>query len=849
MFTATFSASNPYGQTATESFTINVQKVDLPPVLAASDHNFIIGKTTSFALGATSPEAGAVLTYAALNLPTGATLDTNTGIVTWTPGPGQAGTYDPTFLVSDGILTTRDTIVMRAALTPPVPSVRIDVTPSFASVPGQPVIIHPVAAGLSAIVSLTLYENGVPVPLDANGQATITPTQPGKIQLLAVAVDADGTTGLATFTLKTRDTGDTTAPVVSFAAATQGAFIDVAGTINGTVSDSNLDSWTLEIAYGVGASVGTYTTLASGGDNVSGVLSQLDPATLRAGFYTLRLTATNINGLISTALTAIEADPLDAGGIYQRQVSDLQTTLDSIPFTLQRDYGSGAGTSGLFGPGWTLNPSDVSLQVNVPTTGLEAYGVYAPFADDTRLYLTRPDGVRTGFTFTPVAEVLGNVTVYHPAWTADDASGGWTLAMLTDATLVKVGGSYYDSATGLPYNPQGTSGATYLLTAADGTGYVINPAIGITKIETATGNLIVSSSGITAPDGTSLRFVLNSAGDIARAQTPDGTTIVYTYDTDGRLISARNIVTSADELYAYDSQGRLIAAVAGGGSGQSIGYHTASNGAVTVTDTPITADLGDAEQFAGHPRTDTLTDDGSGSGSAIYTFSLRPSELASAPQGSVILRVALTALGGETLQAPTIDGVTASSVVRDGNSLVALFALTSVDLYRLHVSGTPGQYTVALSFAGDVNLDGKVDGVDNTLEAGGSALADVNGDGVVNATDQELIAANYGVTTDSGPVLAATPPWFMTHVDLTAQISLAAVATDPFGDTLSYRIVSVQDGAISISADGQSLLFMPTTGFFGQASFTVVADDGFVQSAPEVVDVDVSNAALTHIDF
>ncbi len=438
-FTVTIGAANPHNQTATESFTINVQNVDRPPVLNASDQNFIIGQSSSFTLGATTPEAGATLTYSAKNLPEGATLDVNTGVVTWNPGPGQAGSYEPTFFVTDGTLTTPDTIVMRAALTLPPPDVRIAVTPSFASVPGQAVIVQPVAAGEANIVSLKLYQDGVLVPLNEHGQATITPTHPGKIELLAIAVDADGATGQASFTLKTRDPNDTGAPVVSFAADTQGAFYPVTGSINGTVSDSNLDTWTLEIASGVGATVGTYATLASGTDSITGALAQLDPSSLRAGFYTLRLTAENISGQTSTILTAIEVDDVSRTGIYERQVTDITATLDGIPFSLTRLYESGSGNAGMFGPGWTWDPTDVNLQVNVPTTGLESAGVYAPFMDGTRLYLTRPDGVRTGFTFTPTTELLGTVALYHPAWTADDSTGGWTLAPFNSATLTKAG--------------------------------------------------------------------------------------------------------------------------------------------------------------------------------------------------------------------------------------------------------------------------------------------------------------------------------------------------------------------------------------------------------------------------
>ena len=48
---------------------------------------------------------------------------------------------------------------------------------------------------------------------------------------------------------------------------------------------------------------------------------------------------------------------------------------------------------------------------------------------------------------------------------------------------------------------------------------------------------------MTAPDGTGVQFVLNSNGEIARAQAPDGTTIAYSYNSAGNLISARNIGT------------------------------------------------------------------------------------------------------------------------------------------------------------------------------------------------------------------------------------------------------------------------------------------------------------------
>ena len=53
------------------------------------------------------------LEYSALNLPTGATFDTETNTFSWTPNYAQADTYsDITFQVTDGYLTSEETITI-----------------------------------------------------------------------------------------------------------------------------------------------------------------------------------------------------------------------------------------------------------------------------------------------------------------------------------------------------------------------------------------------------------------------------------------------------------------------------------------------------------------------------------------------------------------------------------------------------------------------------------------------------------------------------------------------------------------------------------------------------------------
>ena len=63
---------------------------------------------------------------------------------------------------------------------------------------------------------------------------------------------------------------------------------------------------------------------------------------------------------------------------------------------------------------------------------------------------------------------------------------------------------------------------------------------------------------------------------------------------------------------------------------------------------------------------------------------------------------------------------------------------------------------------------------------------------------------------------------------------------DPEGDPLGMRIVSAEHGSARLSGDGSQVLFRPDPGFAGAAGFTVVADDGYSQSAASTVGVTVS---------
>jgi len=90
---------------ATNSFSVTVNEVNRPPVFIGTPPNMTNSALVPITVinAATDPDIPInPLTYQLLNPPAGATIDTNTGIITWTPTSGQApGTYTITTVVTD----------------------------------------------------------------------------------------------------------------------------------------------------------------------------------------------------------------------------------------------------------------------------------------------------------------------------------------------------------------------------------------------------------------------------------------------------------------------------------------------------------------------------------------------------------------------------------------------------------------------------------------------------------------------------------------------------------------------------------------------------------------------------
>jgi hypothetical protein len=549
-----FLAQDPDGARDTVNVTVRVANLDRAPTLAVEKHQARIGETFSLALKASDPDLNTTLVYRAKGLPEGATLDSATGLIEWTPNVGQAGDYLALITVSDGELSTTEPLVLRASVIPAAPKVSIEQTPSFAAVPGQPVVVHVLASSFAPIAATTLTVNGQAVALDSTGTARIKAGAPGKLELVATATDSDGLTSTTRSTLRIRDPLDNAAPIVVLDSALHSARLSAPAEIRATVADSNLDEWLLELlpfsADPTSAATTTLspggrgqgeggTTLATGtGTLTNAALTTLDTGKFANGIYRLRLTASDLAGRVSTSEALIEIASATKPGQFVRRETDLSVTLDGVTLDLVREYDSlTTANPGSFGPGWRLALRDLDLQTDVPATGREASGAVNPFSLGTRVYLTLPTGERVGFTFTPQKHELPGVTYYTPAFTAD-AGASWTLNA-ADRKLSLAGNRLFDLGTGLPYNPALAVGgeAQLVLTAPDGTAYHLDGAHGVSAIVASNGTrLVVSDSGIFAPNGEAVRFVINSDGPSGQHQSAaSGERMVYGYDGEGRF--------------------------------------------------------------------------------------------------------------------------------------------------------------------------------------------------------------------------------------------------------------------------------------------------------------------------
>ena len=342
-------------------------------------------------------------------------------------------------------------------------------------------------------------------------------------------------------------------------------FTSASTPVTGTVKSSILKNWELEVRL-KGAE--DWTLLSSGDEAVSmpDLLGEFDTSRVLNGIYELRLSATDLLGRTARDQIDVIVEGDLKVGHFQLTFEDLSQSISGIPMQVLRTYDSRQG-AGDFGNGWTMGLRNIRLYKNKDLsrnwtqnrTGLGFSAIYTLDSDDKKVVtIVFPDG--TSYRFE--ASFFGSPRGFPPV----PDNGQW-LAPITSGQIVftPIGDTQGELRA---ENPQvevlGVTGSfdlissdkrRFILTTNDGTEYLIDENDGLVSMTDRNGNvLLVSENEITTQiqeeqeDGSllttnySLFINRDAQGRIEKIIDLGGNELLYTYDSENRLVSFQNRV-------------------------------------------------------------------------------------------------------------------------------------------------------------------------------------------------------------------------------------------------------------------------------------------------------------------
>jgi len=412
-----------------------------------------------------------------------------------------------------------------------------------------------------AISSKRLEINGTPVILDASGSVIYTPPVIGVYNVVAYATDFSTNEGTNTKTFKVVDpASDNTAPEVDITSPIEDEEVGGSVQVFGTATDDTFVSYAL--AY---APVGTndFIDFVTGNEEViDGLLGTFDTSLLENGFYEIRLSATDVNGLTSYLSVVISVSGDLKLGQFAISFQDKSLNLGKLPITVTRAYDSRKrATVGDFGYGWDVSFTDVKLTQN-RIIGLswetQSQGGFIPYY---ALVPTKPHTVSIKFgenqefkfVATPNPETQAFNYQYIDGFNFDpigDTKG--TLVPIAASPFIYSGGAVLNFDFEI-YNPTG-----YVYTSEDGFIYRFGGASSnlrfqLTSVTDPNGVTVqITPNGFQRSDGLSVSFVRDGVGRISRLTDPEGNAINYEYDADGNLSAVIDAELNRTE-FVYDA--------------------------------------------------------------------------------------------------------------------------------------------------------------------------------------------------------------------------------------------------------------------------------------------------------
>ncbi|MFN7894124.1 MAG: RHS repeat-associated core domain-containing protein [Pirellula sp.] len=588
-------ATDLQGGVAVQSIQIDVRAANrLPTIRSNPNLKVSQGALYQYDVLATDPDREPLF-YSLVTAPAGMAIDA-LGRIRWqtqldTPlggrevvvqvvdGIGGAVTQSFTFGVVPDTLAPRMTIIVGGE-------------PVLYPWTSAPAIVRVIAADDVGLTGVELRVDGKPIELAADGTARVYFSAPGNGRLEAVATDAAGNQGTALARVSMRsgeeDGGGNPAPEATITSITDGVAVSGFVDVIGTAVSPDFERYVLSYRR-IDQSI-FKTILTSATQVTTGSLGKWDTTLLENDNYVLKLEVFDTFGSFAAMEVEVSVSSNLKLGNFRLSFEDLTIPVAGIPITIVRTYDTlRADRDSDFGYGWRLEYRNTDLRTSLPKSGLEDIGIYTPFKQGTKVFITLPGGKREGFTFTPEIKVLpgfsrnDNLVLASPRFTPDRGVTS-TLSVGSGQLIVHEFGEMY-AAGGIPWNPASPDFAGYTLTTTDGLQYKIDGSTGqLQTVLDRNGNSLIftdvgisSSSGIAAvairrdvngriaaitdPAGHSVRYAYSAAGDLTSINDRTGhvSRLVYRSDRPHFLDSVVDPLGRTGVRTEYGTDGRLIA--------------------------------------------------------------------------------------------------------------------------------------------------------------------------------------------------------------------------------------------------------------------------------------------------
>ncbi|MFO0847151.1 MAG: putative Ig domain-containing protein [Gemmataceae bacterium] len=213
---AVLRATDGHGNVTLLPFTVTVVAPNAPPVITSTPPPGPVAVGRPFGYPVTAIDSdGQAVTFGLENAPLGVQIEGTTGLVTWTPAAGDAGTRSFTVTATDGVAVARQTVTLAVSPDAPNDDPVITSTPRTTARPGVPYAYRVTGDDPNGDpVSLSVSGQPAGMSVSPDGVLVWTPTVADIGPHAIVVTVSDGRGGVASqpFTLTVDTAGTNAAP-------------------------------------------------------------------------------------------------------------------------------------------------------------------------------------------------------------------------------------------------------------------------------------------------------------------------------------------------------------------------------------------------------------------------------------------------------------------------------------------------------------------------------------------------------------------------------------------------------------------------------------------------------------